>query len=585
MLLMGKSKQTSIRVLYPYLLRYKKLYLVGIPAVILTSIFMLIEPQIVKRAIDSLENRMVSEYLPYYASAIVGAALLSGFFRYVMRQTMIVASRRIEYDFRNDFFAHLLTLDRNYYDKTPTGDIMARATNDMDSVRSMLGPGIMYFCSTAVTVTIAVFFMVRTDLRLTLLSLIPMPVITILVFVLGREINRRYTKIQAQYSTITASAQENFSGIRVVKAYSQEKQEAARFSFLNRDYVRKNMSMVKIQAMFYPAIVLFSGTAVIVVLWFGGKLVKSGVITLGDFVAFIMYLLILIWPVAALGFVISLYQRGRASLTRIEQMLDEKPVVVNNYNPVVKEISGRIELKSLRFSYNSVEVLRGLDVVIEPGMNVAMTGPTGSGKSTLISLLLRAYPIERGMIFIDDIDINDYDLNCLRTQIVPVLQETFLFSETIRSNIAFGKYDQNIESVTRVAHAAGMAGEIEEFPGKFDTLLGERGITLSGGQKQRTALARALSADPRVLLLDDAFSSVDTHTEEEILSNLRQILKGKTSIMISHRISTVKDADLILVMADGRIAERGTHEELLRMGGRYSELRRKQLIESELEAL
>lgn len=582
---MSKSEKSSLRILRPYFLRYKRHWLFGLFAIAMTDIFMLTGPWILRSAIDALSRNVTMEKLFIYAAAILGVTIISAIFRFIMRQTMIVASRRIEYDFRNDFFSHLLTLDRKYYDKTPTGDIMARATNDMDSVRSMIGPGIMYFCSTVITVVLALAFMLKISSRLTLYSMVPLPIITLLVFFVGREINKRFTKIQEQYSTITARVQENFSGIRVVKAYGQEKSEIKDFSLLNLDYIRKNMSMFKVMSLFLPAIVLFSGGAVVMVLWFGGKGVIAGELTLGDFVAFTTYLLMLIWPMTALGWVVSLYQRGKASLARLHQMLLARPVIVNSPTAISREIAGKIELRNLRFSYNSSEVLKGMDLTINAGTSVAVIGPTGSGKSTLLSLLLRAYPVERGMILLDDVDINDHDIQSLRTQIVPVMQETFLFSETIRSNIAFGNYDQSGESLANIAMAAGIAGEIEEFPRKFDTLLGERGITLSGGQKQRTALARALSADPRILLLDDAFSSVDTHTEEEILTNLRQILKGRTSIMISHRVSTVKDADIILVMSDGRIAEYGKHESLIASGGYYADLYKKQLIESELETL
>ncbi|MEE9553689.1 MAG: ABC transporter ATP-binding protein [candidate division Zixibacteria bacterium] len=582
---MAKLRKSSPRILFPYLLKYKKHWVGGLLAVTLTEAFKLAGPWILGDAINALESGVTKERLLQYAAAIVGVILVSAIFRFIMRQTMIVASRRVEYDFRNDFFRHLLTLDRKYYDKTPTGDIMARATNDMDSVRSMIGPGIMYACSTAVTLALTLPLMIKISPGLTVYSMIPMPFITVLVFFLGREVNKRYTKIQEQYSAITARAQESFSGIRVVKAYTQEKAEIAEFSLLNSDYIKKNMSMVKVWAMFFPAIVMFSGTAAIMALWFGGQYVMDRSITLGGFVKFTAYLMNLIWPMAALGWVAGLYQRGKASLVRIEQILQAKPYIVNVPNPVSRDIIGKIELKNLRFGYNSTEVLRGITTVIEPGMNVALIGATGCGKTTLISLLLRAYPVERGMIYIDDVDINDWDLRSLRTQIAPVMQETFLFSETIRSNIAYGNYDQSMETVADFAAAAGMAGEIEEFPKKFDTLLGERGITLSGGQKQRTALARALSSDPRVLLLDDAFSSVDTHTEEEILSNLRQILKGKTSIMISHRISTVKDADAIMVLDDGNIVEHGDHDNLISLDGHYAKLYKRQLLESELEEL
>jgi ATP-binding cassette subfamily B protein len=462
---------------------------------------------------------------------------------------------------------------------------MARATNDMDSVRNMIGPGIMYSVSTATRLAFSLTLMLTISPKLTFLSMLPMPVITFLVFFLGREVNRRFTSIQEQYSDITARAQENFSGIRVVKAYVQEHAEIDDFARMGQDYIKRNMSMVRIWGLFWPAIAFFGGVAVVTVLWFGGQGVVNKTITLGEFVAFFAYLIMLIWPMAALGWVVGLYQRGKASLARIKEVLDSLPVVSDPPDPIQRRVLGKIELKDLRFSYDSTEVIKGINVTIEPGMNVAIIGDTGSGKSTLVSLLLRAYPVERGMIKIDNVDINDYSLQSLRSQIAPVMQETFLFSETIGSNIAFGNGRPDTEAISSSALAAGIAAEIGEFPRKYETIVGERGITLSGGQKQRTALARALATDPRVLILDDAFSSVDTHTEEEILMNLRQILKGRTSIMISHRISTVKNADLILVLSDGRIIERGRHNELLELGGHYADLYEKQLLKDELEAL
>jgi ATP-binding cassette subfamily B protein len=566
-------------------LRYKKLWIAGIFAVALTNIFMLMAPWILKDAINALEKNVTASGLAWYAGALILVTVISAIFRFMMRQTMIVASRRVEYDFSNDFFAHILTLDRQYYDRTPTGDIMARASNDMDSVRSMIGPGIMYLWSTAVALVMALSLMMMISLQLTLLALIPLPVITVLVFLLGKEINKRYAKIQKQYSDITARAQESFAGIRVVKAYVQENAETENFAFLSYQYVKLNMSMVKVWGFFFPAIVLFSGVAVIMVLWFGGKAVINDTISLGDFVAFTAYLILLIWPMAALGWVVGLYQRGKASLGRIGQVLDERPVVTNTPNPVVRDIKGEIEFRNLRFAYDKNLVLRGINFRVEPGSRVAILGDTGSGKTTLVSLLMRAYPVDRGMIFIDGIDINDYDLECLRSQVVPVMQETFLFSDTIKHNIAYGKTIHEMESIREFALSAGIAAEIEEFPKEYETILGERGITLSGGQKQRTALARALSSDPKVLILDDAFSAVDTRTEEEILTNLRQILSGRTVIIISHRISTVKDSDMIFVLEDGVIAEKGRHAELISAGGHYARLYERQLLEDELKTL
>jgi len=582
---MAKKEKSDLGLLKPFLLRYKKLWIAGIFAVTLTNVFMLAGPWILRLAINSLETGITKSGLAMYAGAIVLVTLISAAFRFMMRQTMIVASRKVEYDFRNNFFAHILSLDRKYYDKTPTGDIMARASNDMDSVRSMIGPGIMYFFSTAAALILALTLMIKISFKLTLLALIPLPVITVLVFFLGREINKRYTLIQKQYSDLTARAQESFSGIRVVKAYVQEKSEIEDFAGLSREYVDKNMSMVKIWGFFFPAIVLFSGMAVVMVLWFGGKAVIEGNINLGDFVAFSAYLLLLIWPMAALGWVVGLYQRGKASLSRIGQILAERPVVKNTAQPVTKEIQGKIEFRNLRFGYNGETVLKDINVTIEPGTRVALIGDTGSGKTTLVSLLMRAYPVERGMILIDGIDINDYELESLRSQVVPVMQETFLFSDTIRHNIAYGRPDVEMKSIKEFAWSAGISAEIEEFPKEYDTILGERGITLSGGQKQRTALARALSSNPRVLLLDDAFSAVDTRTEEEILTNLRQILSGRTSITISHRVSTVKDSDIILVLSDGVITEKGKHEELIDLGGRYARLYERQILKDELETL
>lgn len=582
---MNRNRRSVLWLLWPYMRKYRQLWIAGFVSVAISNLFMVAGPWILRSAINSLQGNVTTMGLALYAVAILGVTVVSGIFRYFMRQTLIVASRKIEYDFRNDFFAHLLTLDRNYYDKTPTGDIMARSSNDMDSVRNMLGPGITYSYSTAVTLIFSLTLMAKISLKLTLLSMLPMPVITFLVFFLGREVNKRFTSIQEKYSDITARAQENFSGIRVVKAYVQEQAEIDDFSNMNIDYIKKNMSMVKIWGMFFPAIALFGGVAVVMVLWFGGKAVINGTISLGDFVAFSAYLLMLIWPMASLGWVVGLYQRGKASLVRIKEILDATPDIRNEQGAIRRAIVGKIEFRNLRFAHNSDEIIKGIEVVIEPGTSMAIIGETGSGKSTIVSLLLRAYPVERGMIFIDDIDINDYALESLRCQIAPVMQETFLFSETIRSNIAFSNYEQNIESVTKSAYVAGLSREIDDFPQAYDTILGERGITLSGGQKQRTALARALAADPRILILDDAFSSVDTHTEEEILTNIRQVLRGKTTIMISHRISTVKGADLILVMSDGKIIERGRHAELLAQGGHYAGLYEKQLLKDQLEAL
>jgi ATP-binding cassette, subfamily B, multidrug efflux pump len=581
---MNNKKKSDLWLLKPYLRKYKSLMIWGAIAVVLASAFKIITPLVLRSAIDSLKQNVTSGDLVKYAIMIVGFTLLSGAFRYIMRQTLIVASRRIEYDFRNDFFAHLLSLDRTYFDKTPTGDIMARATNDLDAVRNMLGPGIMYFinfCSMAIIIPI----MISISLKLTLIAICSLPVIAFLVFYLGKEVHLRSIKIQEKYSEMTARAQENFSGIRVVKAYRQEPFEIEEFAEMGVDYIEKNMSMTRVWGLFFPAIGFFAGAAILMVIWLGGLDVIKDKMTLGAFVAFTTYLMMLIWPMASLGWVAGLYQRGKVSLTRIKEVLDSQPVVVDSPSAVKMDISGAIRLRGLRFAYDSKEIIKGIDLSITPGMTVAITGDTGCGKTTLVNLLMRAYPVDRGMILIDGVDINDHALESIRHQIVPVTQETFLFSESIESNIGYADFSHAPEEIKKAAAIAGIASEINDFPDKYDTILGERGITLSGGQKQRTALARALASNPRVLILDDAFSSVDTHTEENILTNLRQILKGRTSIMISHRISTIKNADLILVLADGKILEQGRHSELLKQGGHYAELYEKQLLKEELEAL
>jgi ATP-binding cassette, subfamily B, multidrug efflux pump len=578
------NKKSDLWLLKPYMLKYKPLWIWGTLAVILSCAFSIVKPLILKSFLDTMKSGVTKSILWEYALIYVALTLVAGAFRFMMRQTLIVASRRIEYDFRNDFFDHLLRLDRPFYDKTPTGDIMARATNDMDAVRNMLGPGIMYFLNFCAMIFIFPI-MFSISLKLTLISICFLPVITVLVFTLGKQIHIKTIAIQEKYSDITSMAQENFSGIRVVKAYRQEPHEINEFSKLGLDYIAKNMSMTKVWGMFFPAVGFFAGAALLLVIWFGGHDVINNKMTLGGFVAFINYLMMLIWPMAALGWVAGLYQRGKVSLTRIKEILDAQPIVVESPNPVNQEIKGGIELRGLRFAYDSREIIKGVDLQIAPGMNIAITGDTGCGKSTLINLLMRAYPVDRGMIFIDDIDINDYSLESIRRQIVPVMQDTFLFSETIESNIAYADFSHVPDEIRKAASIAGMSSEIEDFPDKYDTILGERGITLSGGQKQRTALARAIASKPKILILDDAFSSVDTQTEENILNNLRDVLAKCTTIMISHRISTIKNADLIIVLSDGRIIERGTHNELLEMNGHYAGLYEKQLLKEELEAL
>jgi ATP-binding cassette subfamily B protein len=578
-------EKTAAQIIRGYLFRYRVRWLWGVLTVFLSAAFSMVSPWILRQAINALETKITSEKLILYAAIIIGATTLQGIFLYFMRQTMIVASRKVEYDLRNDLFRHILKLDRPYFDKTPTGDIMAKLTNDLDAVRNMIGPGIMNFVSTIFTFSLAFVLMLILNAKLTLIAFLPLPFISLSTYFLGREVYRRYIKIQEQYSIITTEVQEDLSGIRVIKAYVQEENEVRRFSLLNRDYIKKNLKMVRIWGMFFPIIFGFAGLSIALVLWIGGNQVINKTIGLGDLVAFTAYLMILLWPLAALGWVIGLYQRGMASMKRIAGIFNAQPVI--NSPPagaLKKEIIGKIEFRHVNFGYNDKLVLQDISLIIPAGKTVAVLGHTGSGKSTLISLVPRLYPVPPNTVFIDGHDINDYDLDSLRSQIGLVAQETFLFSQTIQGNIALGGPVQ-YEAVGQIASMAAIAEDIKGFPSGYETVVGERGITLSGGQKQRTALARALAIKPKILILDDAFSSVDTATEENILNNLKQVMGQCTILIISHRVSTVKNADLIVVLENGRIAESGTHNQLLERNGLYALLYERQLLKQELEAL
>ena len=578
-------EQTASEIIKSYIYRHKRTLIWGILAIVITTIFTMAAPWILRQAINALETDVTTRKLIIYALAILGVTIIQGIFRFLMRQTMIVASRRIEYELRSDLFSHILKLDRPYFDNTPTGDIMARMTNDLLAVRAMVGPGIMYFISTIFTFVVAVALMSVINVKLTLIAFISLPFISCLTFIISKEVHKRYAKIQEQYSTITTDVQENLSGIRVIKAYVQEDNALERFGRLNRDYIRKNLSMIRIWGLFFPVIFGFAGISIALVLWVGGNQVISGSIMLGDLVAFTAYLMLLMWPMAALGWVMGLYQRGMASMKRIAQILNSSPVIISPAsNAIKKKIQGKIEFKNLKFAYNGKLVLNNINLTIVPGATIAILGHTGCGKTSLVSLIPRLYPIQKGMLYIDDTDINDYDLKNLRSQIGLVAQETILFSQTIESNIAFGN-DADSSIIEKMTSIAGLADDMEGFPAGYKTMLGERGITLSGGQKQRTALARALAIKPKILILDDAFSSVDTKTEEEILQNLRQVFSNCTTILISHRVSTVKDSDMIVVLDEGCIAETGNHEQLIAAGGLYNKLCERQLLSQELEAL
>ncbi len=542
-------------------------------------------PRVLGMAIDDLEGRISADVLLQYAGLILGIAIVGGIFRFAMRQVLIGLSRQLEYNLRNDFFAHLQRLHPSYYDRHKTGDLMSRLTNDLNAVRNVLGPGIMYSVNTVILFSLAITMMCMLNVSLTLLALVPFPILSVMVMRFGKSIHRHFDRIQAQMSAISAKAQENLAGIRVVKAYAREDEEIRMFDAINREYVERNRKLINLWAVFYPMMQLVSGLGVLIILYVGGNLVIDGVITLGDFVAFNGYLVMLLWPMIALGWVINVFQRGAASMSRINRILDEKPAIRDPEQPThIDLVRGDIEMRNLTFTYPGTDtpVLHDITLHIPAGSTLAVVGPTGSGKSTLINLIPRLYDPPYGSIQVDGIPIQDLPLEKLRGNIGLVPQETFLFSDSIASNIAYGAGEEEEDQIQQAAITSQLHNNIADFPHQYDTMLGERGINLSGGQKQRLAISRAVILEPAIFIMDDALSSVDTYTEEEILKGLASVMKSRTSIIVSHRISTIQHADHIIVLDEGRIVEQGNHQVLLDHDGLYAGLYRKQLLEEEL---
>ena len=580
--------------LKPYLLRYKKTLLWGVVTVIASNIFTVVQPWFLGQAVDDLKrsidtNTLFLSDFVMWAGLIVGFSAIAGVFTFLTRQTIIVTSRHIEFDLRNDFLAHLQKLHYPYFQNTPTGDLMAHATNDIGAVRNVLGPGIMYPSDTIMTFTMVLTLMMVTDWSLTLLALIPLPLVSIVVYLLGNSIHAKSMERQEKFSLLTTRAQENLSGIRVIKSYVRELYETDRFSELSRDYLKKNLVLARIQSLMWPLMFLLVGFSIVITIYFGGLRVMAGELSIGSFSAFLAYLVMLIWPVIAFGWVISLLQQGAASMKRLCKIWDTEPEIRDtpSTDHSIRSIDGGIELRNVTFTHKNTlkPTLTNIDLKIDRGMTVALVGYTGSGKSTLVNLFPRLYDISSGELLIDGKDIRSIPLEVLRSNIGIVPQETFLFSDTIADNIRYGSDSTSQEELEQAADIAQIVKDVREFPKQFETMIGERGITLSGGQKQRASIARAIMRQPKILILDDSLSAVDTYTEEEILRQLRTFMKGRTSIIISHRISTVKDADLIVVLDNGGIVERGTHEELVARGGIYADLHEKQLLERELEEL
>jgi len=570
-----------------YFLPYKISLISGILCILAGVIFNLYIPLIVGHAVDENWSALSWSRLTFSALKVLGASAISGAFLFLQRRVLIGMSRHIEYDLRRDFYAHLVDQPQSFFQEHRIGDLMARATNDLAAVRQLAGPMIMYTLQTIFVVLIVLPLMLIINWGLTLLLFVTMPLVSLTVKFFGQQVHVRFERIQDFFAQISARAQENFTGVRVVRAYAQEGSEIAAFRELNRQYAAKNLGLVRIDALMRPLMQFLIGMGFVLIIWAGVPLAVRGDITVGQFTVFNMYLARLIWPLIALGYVVNLYQRGTASLKRMNTIFAVKPSITDA--PGVRErapIAGQIGFRNLTFKYhaNCEPVLRDINLSIPAGQTVAFVGRTGSGKSTLANLIPRVVEAPEDTVFIDGISVRDYPLAQLRSHIGYVPQETFLFSDTLAENIAFGVSKAERAEIEWAAEMAGLTEDVQAFPEGFDTLVGERGITLSGGQKQRTAIARALLRRPKILILDDALSSVDTYTEEKILGRLRGVMRERTSLIISHRISTVRDADLICVLDEGRIIEQGTHDELLALGGEYSDLYERQWLEEELAA-
>ncbi|MCU1259825.1 MAG: transporter related [Bryobacterales bacterium] len=576
----------AFRSLWPYVARHRGKFALGMGALVVKDATAVLLPVMIRDAIDALTSGAPLRTVFVFSGYLAGICLIKGVFQYWMRVVLIGVSRDIEFEMRNALFEKLVSLAPDYYGKNRTGDVMARATNDLNAVRMMLGPGVMYWTETSLTFALTIAVMASIDWRLTALALLPAPLVSFAVIVFGRRIHTRFEAIQAMFSDISSRVQENLSGMRMLRAFVQESAEVRKFERLNREYIAQNLKLIQVQGFFQPLLECLIGVTFLIVLWVGGRQVIEHRITVGSFVMFNTYMSMLVWPMIALGWVVNLMQRGTASLHRIDEIMNERPsIAAPEQAHVLDTVRGEIEFRGVSVEYPTGAALDAVNLRIPAAKTIAVVGHTGSGKSTLVSLIPRLMDPTRGTVLLDGVDVRQLSPEFLRRQIGFVPQETFLFSATIAENIAFGVEHATEEEIRLAAERAGLAVDIEGFPAGYQTTVGERGLTLSGGQKQRTAIARALLRNPKILILDDALSSVDMLTEERILRGLREVMRDRTVVLISHRVSTVQMADEIVVLEKGRVVEHGTHEELARAGGYYAELAQKQMLEEELEAI
>jgi ATP-binding cassette subfamily B protein len=576
----------SLSSLWPYLWRYRKGLALGLSALAAKDVLSAFLPLILKNGVDRLTAGFRIRVVVELAVVLIVVSAVKGIFQYWMRVIIIGISRDIEYDLRNDLYSRLTGLSQDFYARLRTGDIMARATNDLNAVRMMLGPGVMYWTDTSVTLVLAVGVMLSTNWVLTLLCLAPAPIVSLAVIIFGRRIHTRFEQIQSMFSDISSRVQENLAGVRIIRAYAQEESEIAEFERLNQEYIRENVGLAKLQGLFMPALQGLIGITFLLVLWAGGTRLMRHEISLGSFVMFNTYMGMLIWPMIAVGWVVNLMQRGTASLDRINALMAERSSIQSVASPIpASSVPARLDFRNVTVEFSGRRALDHVSLAVNEGETVAIVGHTGSGKTALVNLIPRLFDPVAGSVEMGGVDLRQFDPEALRNQIGFVPQETFLFSATLAENISWGQPDASKEQIEWAAEIAGLGPDIASFPAGLDTIIGERGLTLSGGQKQRTAIARAVLRNPRILILDDALASVDTITEERILNGLATVTRNRTTILVSHRVSTVQGADRIVVLNRGSIAEQGRHDELIRQGGLYADLYQKQLLEEELEAI